>query len=78
MSRNQETDLLAPHAAEGLIQTHDATAKMGGDMKGGPAEKPKKKKSVGGERMKYHKPTSKRRALQVRKRTIQSVALLRL
>lgn len=71
MSQNQETDLLAPHAAEGLIQTHDSTAKMGGDMKGGSGEKPKKKKSAGGDRMKYHKPTSKRRALQVRKRTIQ-------
>lgn len=67
MSHNQETDLLAPHAADGLVHTHDATANMGSDRKGMPGETSKrKKKKAGGEHMKYHKPTSKRRALQVR------------
>lgn len=70
MSHNQETDLLAPHAADGLIYTNDATVKMGGSGNGVPGEKSKhkkkKKKAAGGEHMKYHKPTSKRRALQVR------------
>lgn len=69
MSHNQETDLLAPHAADGLIQTNDATVKMGASRNGVLGEKSKnkrKKKKGAGEHMKYHKPTSKRRALQVR------------
>lgn len=66
MSHNQETDLLAPHAADGLIHTNDATAKIGGGGVSGEKSKTKKKKRAGGEHMKYHKPTSKRRALQVR------------
>lgn len=68
MSHNQETDVLAPHAADGLLQTNDATVKIGGSENGVQGDKPKgkkNKKGAGGERMKYHKPTSKRRALQV-------------
>lgn len=67
MSHNQETDLLAPHAADGLIHTNGATVKIGGSgVSGEKSKTKKKKKGAGGEHMKYHKPTSKRRALQVR------------
>lgn len=68
MSHNQETELLAPHAADGLVHAHGATAvNVGSGGKGLPGEvsKRKIKKKTGGEHMKYHKPTSKRRALQV-------------
>ena len=65
MSHNQETELLAPHAADGLIHAHDATGKMGGGG-GIPGDKSKtKKKKTARDHMKYHKPTSKRRAIQV-------------
>lgn len=68
MSHNQETEVLAPHAADGLIHNaHGATANMGSSSKAVPGEMSKRKsKKKAGEHMKYHKPTSKRRALQVR------------
>ncbi len=66
MSHNQETELLAPHAADGLIHTHDATAKIGGRGGGLPGDNSKTKKKAATDHMKYHKPTSKRRAIQVR------------
>lgn len=68
MSGNQETELLAPHAADGLVHAHGVTTNVGSGRKGVPGEryKMKSKKKAGGEHMKYHKPTSKRRALQVR------------
>lgn len=56
--------MLAPHAGGGLLLPHDdATVNTGGE--GASKERPKKKKVVATEHMKYHKPTSKRRALKV-------------
>lgn len=62
MSRNQESELLAPLAGGGLLPHGDGTG-TGGE--GAARERPKRKKVAVGEHMKYHKPTSKRRALKV-------------
>lgn len=61
MSLNQETELLAPHAESGLVQPQDANAKTNGRD-----QRPKKRKVAAAEHMKYHKTTTKRRALKVR------------
>lgn len=66
MSLNQESEVLAPHAGGGLLPHGDATS-IGGE--GASRERPKKKKVAVAEHMKYHKPTSKRRALKVKWRT---------
>lgn len=63
MSLNQEGMELAPHAADGLLPLA-STAKMGVGDRG------RKRKGAGRgpavlAHMKYHKPTTKRRALKV-------------
>lgn len=64
MSRNQEETELAPHAADALVHQYGSMANMDG------GDRNKRRKGTRGvlgvtARMKYHKPTTKRRALKV-------------
>lgn len=72
MSLNQEGTEPAPHAPYGLVEQHGTTAKIGEGGKRNPAGKRSKGKKGGPDggsavpaHMKYHKPTTKRRALKV-------------
>lgn len=72
MPANQEgpeTILLASHAADGLMQPHDATPKVYTKAKGSDNKSKRKTWSGGGSTvpsyMKYHKSTTKRRVLKV-------------
>lgn len=66
MSLNQETQLSGTHAADDISKPFGATTKASGKCASG--DRPRRKKTAVAEHMKYHKPTSKRRALKVRQR----------
>ena len=65
MSVNQESEQLAPHAAESFVSAQDATTTTGIRNKSVSGKSAKRRKVEVAEHMKYYKATAKRRALEV-------------